>query len=120
MKNFDDLLSQDRTFQVGGETFKWRDVRPEVLTSFTGDTNGDAADDNAVWRLLDGQILLFIEPSEADRWTAIRARDDNPVTIVQLNSILTWLLEQQTGRPTETPSPSAAGRGPTAATSKAK
>lgn len=118
MKNFDELLAQDRTFQVGGETFSWRDVRPEVLTSFTADTNG-STDDNAVWRLLDDQIMLFLDPTETDRWTALRARDENPVTIVQLNSILTWLLEEQTGRPTETPSPSAPGRGRTAATSKA-
>lgn len=119
MKNFDEMLAKDREFTVGGETFRWRDVRPEVLTSFEPSTNGAEPDDNAAWRLMDDQILLFIAQDEHDRWRELRARDDNPVTIAQLNAILLWLMEEQTGRPTVQPSPSAAGRGPTAATSKA-
>lgn len=118
VKNFDDMLAQDREFTVGGETFHWRDVRPEVLTSFEPSENG-SADENATWRLMDDQILLFISPDEHDRWRALRARDDRPVTIAQLNAILLWLMEEQTGRPTVQPSPSAPGRGRTAATSKA-
>lgn len=116
MKNFDDMLPQDREFTVGGETFHWRDVRPEVLTSFEP-SEGD--DDNAAWRLMDDQILLFIEAAEHEAWKALRAREDRPVTIAQLNAILLWLMEEQTGRPTVTPSPSAVGRGRTAAISKA-
>lgn len=116
MKNFDELLAQDRTFQVGGETFHWRDVRPEVLTAFEFSGDGD---DTAVWRMMDKQILLFIEPDEHVLWEKVRGRDEKPVTIAQLNAILTWLMEEQTGRPTETPSPSAPGRGRTAASSKA-
>ncbi len=117
MKNFDDMLAQDREFTVGGETFHWRDVRPEVLTSFAPSEEG--GDDNAAWRLMDDQILLFIEPAEADRWRELRARDDKPVTIAQLNAILLWLMEEQTGRPTQAPSPSASGRTTTKATSRA-
>ena len=119
MKNFDEMLPTDREFTVGGETYHWRDVRPEVLTSFEPSTNGSEPDENAAWRLMDDQILLFIAKEEADRWRELRARDDNPVTIAQLNAILLWLMEEQTGRPTVPPSPSAAGRGRTAATSKA-
>jgi hypothetical protein len=128
VKNFDDMLAKDREFTVGGETFHWRDVRPEVLTSFEPSTNGDGKnedgtdkepDDNAAWRLMDDQILLFIAKDEADRWRELRSRDDNPVTIAQLNAILLWLMEEQTGRPTVQPSPSEVGRGRTAATSKA-
>jgi hypothetical protein len=120
MKNFDDMLATDREFTVGGETFHWRDVRPEVLTSFQPADENGAADENSTWRLMDDQILLFVEPAEADRWREVRARDDKPVTIAQLNAILLWLMEEQTGRPTVAPSPSAPGRGQTAATSKAK
>ncbi len=119
-KNFDEMLPTDREFTVGGETFHWRDVRPEVLTSFEPSRNGDSPDDdNAAWRLMDDQILLFIEPAEADRWREVRARDTQPVTIAQLNAILLWLMEEQTGRPTQAPSPSASGRTKTSATSKA-
>lgn len=117
MKNFDDMLPQDREFTVGGETFHWRDVRPEVLTAFEPSDNG--SDENATWRMMDDQILLFIAADEHDRWKELRVRDDRPVTIAQLNAILLWLMEEQTGRPTVPSSPSAPGRGRTAATSKA-
>jgi hypothetical protein len=119
MKNFDDMLPTDRELTVGGETFHWRDVRPEVLTSFEPSDAADDKDDNAAWRLMDDQILLFLAADEHDKWKALRARQDNPVTIAQLNAILLWLMEQQTGRPTVQPSPSVPGRGPTAVTSKA-
>ena len=118
MKNFDEILAQDREFTVAGETFHWRDVRPEVLTAFEP-SETDADDSNAAWRLMDDQILLFIQKDEHDRWRELRARDESPVTIAQLNAILLWLMEEQTGRPTQAPSPSASGRTPTRASSKA-
>ena len=116
-KDFNELLAQDRQFKVQDQNFTWRDVRPEVLTAFETDVNGD--DPNAVWDLKDRQILLFIDPTEGERWKELRAREDAPVTIGQMNAILTWLMEEQTGRPTEQPSPSVPGRGKTAASSKA-
>ena len=115
-KDFNDLLAQDRQFKVQDQTFTWRDVRPEVLTAFEMDANGD--DPNAVWNLMDAQILLFLEDDGHERWKKLRAREESPVTIGQINAVLTWLMEEQTGRPTEAPSPSASGRGKTAASSK--
>jgi len=117
VKDFNELLAKEREFRVQDEVFKWRDVRPEVLSSFEVDTNGD--DPNAVWELMDRQILLFLDEEGHERWKALRAREDSPVTIGQINAVLTWLMEEQTGRPTEPPSPSAPGRGKTAASSKA-
>lgn len=117
MKDFNELLAKEREFKVQDQSFTWRDVRPEVLTAFEADANGD--DPNAVWNLMDAQILLFIEPDQHERWAELRSREDKPVTIGQMNAILTWLMEEQTGRPTEQPSPSGAGRGKTAASSKA-
>ena len=116
MKDFNDLLAKEREFKVQDKTFTWKDVRPEVLSSFEVDTNGD--DPNAVWNLMDRQILLFLPESEHESWTELRARETEPVTIGQMNAVLTWLMEEQTGRPTEPPSPSAPGRGKTAASSK--
>jgi hypothetical protein len=118
VKNFDEMLSQDRDFTVAGETFQWRNVRPEVLTSFEQSDDKDA-DADAAWRLMDDQILLFLHKNDHDRWRELRAREENPVTIAQLNAILLWLMEEQTGRPTVPSSPSDPGRGRTAATSKA-
>ena len=116
MKDFNELLAKEREFKVQDQTFSWRDVRPEVLSAVETDTNGN--DPNAVWDLMDKQILLFIEPDQHDRWKELRAREEQPVTIGQINAILMWLMEEQTGRPTEQPSPSAPGRGRTAASSK--
>lgn len=117
MKNFDEMLPTDREFTVGGETFHWRNVRPEVLSAFASDAEDD--DPNAGWKMIDGRILQFLEPAEHDRWRELRGREDNPVTIGQLQSVVTWLLETQSARPTSPPSPSASGRGKTADTSKA-
>ena len=116
-KDFNELLAQDRQFKVQDQTFTWRDVRPEVLTAFEVDTNGN--DPNAVWDLMDRQIILFLPTDEHERWAELRKREDEPVTIGQMNAILTWLMEEQTGRPTEQPSPSGAGPGKTARSSKA-
>lgn len=116
MKDFNELLAQDREFRVHDQTFTWKDVRPEVLTAFEVDTNGD--DTNAVWAMMDQQILLFLPKAEQEKWKTLRADEERPVTIAQMNAILTWLMEEQTGRPTEAPSPSDSGRGSTAASSK--
>lgn len=115
-KNFDDLISGERTFVVRGETFTWRDVRPEILTAFTptpAEEGKDPEDNSGIWQQLDDQISLFLVPEDIERWKNLRAREDNPVTIVQLNAILEWLVGEQTERPTQTPSPSGSGRGKT-------
>lgn len=117
-RDFDELLAKDRTFIVRGETFSFVDASPEILTSFDASMNGDDQDENAVWKLMDAQIMLFLRDSDRERWQKLRAREEEPVTIAQLTEILTWLMEQQTGRPTEAPSPSEAGRGRTAASSR--
>ena len=116
MKDFNELLAQDREFKVQDQVFVWKDVRPEVLSAFDIDVNGD--DPNAVWGLMDRQILLFLPESEQEKWKTLRADEDKPVTIGQMNAVLTWLMEEQTGRPTVAPSDSASGPGKTAATSK--
>lgn len=116
MKDFNELLAQDREFRVQDQTFTWKDVRPEILTAFEVDVNGD--DPNSVWAMMDKQILLFLPEAEQEKWTKLRADDSKPVTIAQMNAILTWLMEEQTGRPTEAPSPSASGPGKTGTSSK--
>ena len=116
-KNFDDLISQERTFVVRGETFTWQDVRPEVLTAFQAETEVDPEKPEtnaAIWKQLDEQISLFLVPEDRERWEKLRAREENPVTVIQLNEILTWLVGEQTERPSQTPSPSGPGRGKSA------
>jgi hypothetical protein len=116
-RNFDELLATDRTFIVQGQTFTWRDVRPEVLTDLGDiDQNGNP---NAVWEAQDKQILNFIVPEDHERWKKLRADTEKPLTIRQFNAVLEYLVGEQTDRPTETPSPSAPGRGKRAASSEA-
>lgn len=115
-RNFDELLAEDRTFIVRGQTFTWRDVRPEVLTSL-GQIDTEKPDE--IWASQDDQILNFLVPEDHERWQNLRARAEEPVTIAQFNAVLEYLVEQQTDRPTQTPSPSATGRGKTVASSKA-
>lgn len=121
MKDFTHT-GRDREFTINGVVFKWHDVRPEVLTELgeelTQDPNGDTPDPNATWKMADRQIMLFIDSDQHERWTELRAREQDPVTIGQLNAIVTWLMEEQTGLPTEQPSSSATGRGRTATSSK--
>ena len=121
MKDFSN--TKDREFTINGVIFNWHDVRPEVLTELGDEltkqqTNGSDPDPNAAWKLADRQILLFITPEQHDRWSELRSRDKDPVTIGQLNAIVQWLMEEQTGLPTEQPSSSATGRGRTATSSK--
>ena len=118
MKDFDTLLAQDRTFKVRGETFTWREVKPEILSSWEpAKKNGKEEDD--VWAIMDQQVVFMLETDvERERWKALRDREDKPVTIAQMRSILEWLVEEQTGRPTEPPSTSVPGRGSTAASSR--
>ena len=119
-KDFNEFLTKDRSFVVQDKTFSWHDVAPEVLVSFADElstTNGK--DERSQWEIADAQILLFIEPTQHDMWKELRARTENPVTILQIQEIVTWLMETQTTRPTEAPSPSASGRGKGAASSSA-
>lgn len=129
MQNFDENKQAEREFQVGGEKFRWRYVRPETLAllarqlhSDNGGGAADVADDGSTptLRHLDEQVMVFLDSDEAkERWRNLRLREEDPVTSGQLQDIVIWLVEQQSVRPTETPSPSAPGRGRTAATSKA-
>lgn len=122
-KNFDELLSEDKTFTVRGQTFTWMEVRPEVLSAMgralAAKSEDEAEDDEAAWKSIDEQIKMFLIEEDRERWDTLRARDQDPVTIKQVNAILQYLVEEQTDRPTETPSPSASGPGRTARTSKA-
>ena len=112
MKDFDELLSSDHEFKVRDQVFTFNDVRPEILSTFS--VNGKEED---VWAVLDAQVLMFLDEDGQKRWKELRARDENPVTIAQIQGILQYLMEQQTGRPFEQLQDSEAGPGVIAPTS---
>lgn len=96
-RDYDDLLAEDHTFKVRGETFTWTEVQPEVLDKFT--PNGKAK--TVGWKDIDDQILTFLVPEDHERWKKLRARKENPVSIAQVGAILEDLWKAQTDRPTK-------------------
>lgn len=110
MKNFDterkarSIPVEERTFTLGGDTFIARDsVRPEALTKWDGiDGNMEIGD---VLEATDATIIALIEDTDNghERYLALRAREDDPLTVPDLVAVGTWLVEVQTGRPTESP-----------------
>ena len=120
VRDFDQELEQDLSFKIRGETFKMRYVRPEILQSWESENIEGAAEADAL-KILDERIVFFLDQNgdSSARWEALRKRDDDPVTLGQLTELVTWMVEVQSGRPTTAPSPSASGRGRTAASSKA-
>ena len=114
-RNFDELIAEDLSFVVGGETFTMLYVRPEVLAAWEDEEDPETALESLIQA--NEKIKLFLKESDHARFDALRAREENPVTSEQLNALLRWMIEVQTGRPTEPLSPSDSGPGSTEATS---
>lgn len=119
LRDFDHEFVEDLEFKIGGETFKLKYVRPEVLAAWEDEELPEKSVD--ALKYTDNRIKLFMDTSNGagERWDAIRGREENPVTMGQLNALLMWMVEVQSGRPTMPPSPSDSGPGKTARSSKA-
>jgi hypothetical protein len=135
VKDFDALMpaAADLGFTIGGEAFVMVYVRPEVMAEYEdglaeerarlrgeGDDyeNPNAAAE-ALERL-DSRIKSFLKETDHKRYDEIRARTENAVPYAVLKELEKWMVETQSARPTMTPSPSGAGRGSTARTSRAR
>lgn len=119
MKKFSDGLAKDRDFEFLGELFKYKLVHWSVITGIVdGSGNGkDPTATQSVQELID-LIPTFIDDADDGpaRMKNLLGGTDKAVPIGQVNALYEWLLEVSSGRPTEAPSPSPAGRGRTAAT----
>lgn len=120
MKDFDERRREreqrDRGFTLGGETFVMKTgVRPEVLAAYEAiDVN---ASPEAKLETMDSMVLDFLEPENGaalTKYKAVRAIEDNPVTLQDIQAVIEWMIEAQTGRPTGQPSGSTGGPGSTA------
>ena len=145
MRNFDQEIlrpAEDLTFQIGGETFTMLYVRPEVMAEYEDDRAEEihrlreeqkAAEANGgdgfvyipndaaqTIERLDRRIKSFLKPEDHERWDKLRARTENPVPYSALTELERWMVQTQTVRPTETPSPSGGGRGRTGRSSTAR
>lgn len=119
MRSFDQ--QEDMTFEVCGEKFTMRNVRPEVLALWEEEDAKEPASGVKAVEVTDKRILAFLDNGNGqhERWKALREREDRALSIGQLGGILEWMIEVQTARPTNQPSPSGRGRGASAATSVA-
>lgn len=117
MKDFDEARAErtaaDRTFKLGGEVFVMKAaVRPEVMVGYES-MNPDTPALEALG-IIDDMVVSFLEGDTAEgRYRAIRARDDDPISMDDLNALVEWLVAEQTGRPTTAPSASTGGVAPT-------
>ena len=123
MPNLDEL-SHDMDFTIGGETFHVHDVNPDVLMTLEA-VQADEIPENGqpeetVMDRIDKQILAFLngDPDAVTRYKALRARKENVVPLWKIVQMRELLWETQSERPTNLPSPSAAGPGRTAPTSR--
>ena len=108
--------AQDLTFEVEGEKFTMFVVRPEVLAAWEDAAIPETAVD--ALKVIDERVCLMLgDNGQVERWHALRARDENAVSIGVLRDVMEWMVEVQSARPTESPAPSARGRGKTATTS---
>jgi len=114
-RNFDELLQEDLTFILGGETFTMQYVRPEIMAAWEDEPDIETAVETI--EEADAKVKLFLLPGDAKRYEELRAREDKPVTSQQLNELLRWMVEVQTGRPTRRASDLEPGPGSTEATS---
>lgn len=115
-RNFDQELPDDLTFIAQGETFTMELAGPSVLAKF--EDAEDAATGEQAVAIAKERMIAFTSPGDRDRLKALL--DSDTIPYVQLHAIQRWMAEVQTGRPTTPPSPSPAGRGGTARTSREK
>jgi hypothetical protein len=122
VKKFSEALEQDREFEFGGELFKYQYVHWSVLTAIVDGSGSNGKELSAtenVQEIVDS-IPKFIEPDGDERIRKLLSSTESPVPIGQVNALYEWLLEVTSGRPTVPPSPSEAGRGKIAPSSKEK
>jgi len=119
-RNFDEERKQDLEFVIRGEKFTMKVVRPEVIAAWEDDETPTKSIEALEYT--DDKIKLFLANSDGshDRWDALRKREEDPVSMGELNEILTWMIGVQSARPTAQPSSSAPGRGRTVRSSKAE
>jgi len=116
-----DALQKDRDldFTIRGETFTIQVVKPEVLAAFGDEEVPDKGIDALKWT--DDHIKLFLDGNGAiAKWDELRGRDKGTVSQGEMEDILRRMIRVNTELPTEPSSPSAPGRGRTAASSKAE
>ncbi len=116
VKNFDEArrakhkAEGERTFVLGDETFVLRPaIHPSILERYD-DLDNDTPVKETM-EIVDDLIVALIEPRDGaeDRYRAVRANQDDPISVEDLQDLIRWMMEIQTGRPTGPPGDSSPG-----------
>jgi len=119
VKNFDTQRSErnrsveERTFQLGGETFVCRaGIKPEVLVPYEDLDGSQTASETLA--VIDQMIVDCLETHDdaPARYRALRDRQDDPITLDDLTEVAKWMIETAVGRPTQQPVESSPSRDP--------
>lgn len=129
MKDFDEVRearrNADRTFQIGGELFVRKvGVKPEVIAAYDQINMGMGASetlemidqvvldmiDNDGTATADGDTIVRVGEDGHARYTALREREEDPLSLADMQDLVGWLIEEETSRtPTQQLSPSPPG-----------
>ncbi len=110
-KDFGAPASTDEpiTFTLYGETFRCApSIQGRTLLQFISMSGDDESPDkgaSAVLQFFDSALVK----ADRERFVAMTSSEDTVVPLETLASIMEWLVEQYSGRPTEPPSPSEPG-----------
>lgn len=125
MKDFDTdrvhRVQRDRKFQIGGEEFTYLpSVRPEAMADWNEGVTGEVELGERKWlELFDSTIIALLEPGQEEKWRSVRENADPAINLQDLQDLMKWLLAEQSGRPTGSPSDSTETDGPTTTESTA-
>ena len=106
-RNFDQERAEareqrDLEFTVGGQTLHIVPfVHPEQLDAFQPTNRGD---NKTVLNVYDEWVVSMLVDEDKPKWAEIRANADPPLELHTIETIVFWLVEQATGRPTARPS----------------
>lgn len=108
IKNFSRPKMPDRQFQIDDDIF---DCVPEipagVMKLFSQMFKAKPADQ---YEKLAEMLDLFLLPDSAQLFADRMVSQTNPITMDHINSVIEWLMEEFSGRPTQRAKPSTTSR----------
>lgn len=119
-REFSKELGEDREFEWGGETFRFRLFHyTETIAMLDTKLSADLVvndDGSFSWKanteFCIKEIQRFLDgPDEVKKFKAVLARKTNPVPRFQIDELYLWLREKVQGLPTNPPSSGLSGDG---------
>jgi hypothetical protein len=102
----------DRSFLIAGEIFTRREtIEPMTVDRWQRATSRETRPTQPEWiGLADDTIVSMLEPGEAEKWARLRASEtrateENPITIVDMEAVLTFLFRENGCEVTVDPPP---------------